>query len=159
MNASARHAWRPFTAGIWGAWVAALLWSVGLAVAAVTWPVYSSDAYVGSATVAAGSGEVLRQTSSTSHTSATLLAVNGSSALFAAALPLVITLLVGIALLRPRSGRAAAVLAWVCVCLLGVFTLLSMLTIGLWLLPVTDALTLACALHTGRAWSARPVRL
>ena len=152
MTASSRRPRRPFTLAIRLVLLAAFLWSVALVVGAVTIPVYDSEAYVGSASVAAGSGQVLHQTGSVTHTSATLVQVNGSYALAVAAFPLLVTLLVALAIGRPRSGRVAAVVAWVCIGMLGLLTLLSMLTIGVFLLPVVSALTLACALHSGRAW-------
>jgi hypothetical protein len=152
MTASPRRPRRPFTVVIRLALLAAFLWSVALVIGAVTIPVYDSEAYVGSAGVAAGSGQVLHQTSSVTHTSATLVQVNGSHALGVAAFPLLVTLLVAVAIGRPRSGRVAAVVAWVCIGMLVVFTFLSMLTNGTFMLPVCGALTLACALHSGRAW-------
>lgn len=152
MTASSRRPRRPFTLAIRLALLAALLWSAALVAGALTIPVYDSEAYVGSASVAAGSGQVLHQTGSVTHTSATLVQVNGSHALAVAAFPLLVTVLVALAIGRPRSGRMAAAFAWVCIGMLGILTLLSMLTIGTFLLPVCGALTLACALHSGRAW-------
>jgi hypothetical protein len=152
MTASPRRPRRPFAVAIWLALLAAFLWSVALVIDAITIPVYDSEAYVGSASVAGGSGQVLHQTGSVTHSSATLVQGNGTHVLAVAAFPLLVTLLVALAIGRPRSGRVAAVVAWVCIGMLGILTFLSMLTIGVFMLPVCCALTLACALHSGRAW-------
>jgi len=74
----------------------------------------------------------------------TLVEVNGSWVEALLAVPLIISLVVAAALSQ-RPQRWAAALAWTCVCLLAALSLLGLMTIGMFLLPVTFALTLACA--------------
>lgn len=77
------------------------------------------------------------------HGSATLVAVNGPGVAVALTVPLLATLLVTGALLLP--GRGALPVAWALTGLVAVFTLAGLLSIGLFVLPVTAALVLACA--------------
>lgn len=74
--------------------------------------------------------------------SATLVGVNGPRVAFIAAVPLAVTLAVAVALWLNRPG--ARVLAWALTGLLAVFNLLAMLSIGIFVLPVTVALIVAC---------------
>lgn len=110
----------------------ATLGSLALVVGALTAPLYSSDT---------GSGDSTGPVSTTSST-ATLVEVNGGWGLVVASLPLAVCLVVGALLLGP-GGRAATVVAAVVVALLGVLTVLSLLSVGLFLAPVTAALGLA----------------
>jgi hypothetical protein len=75
---------------------------------------------------------------------ATLVEVNGPGGVVAISVPLLATVLVGSAL-RLRSRRGALPFAWSVTGLLAAFNLLAMASIGLFVLPVTAALTVACA--------------
>ncbi|MCW2795929.1 MAG: hypothetical protein JWM79_1426 [Nocardioides sp.] len=106
----------------------AVLWSVGLIIGGYTVPVYD---------VSGGHGR--------HHTvgHATLVGENGNGVLIALALPLAITVVVGTLLMLSRrpwalisAGSLTAVLAFV--------NLLAMLTIGIFIVPVTAALVIAC---------------
>lgn len=90
----------------------ALVWSVGLLVAAVVIPFYGS--------------------------AGTLVDQNGSHVLFVVAVPAFISVIVWIALRRKcsRGGRASGYVAWLGVSALGVFCLLAILTIGVFVIPV-----------------------
>jgi len=110
----------------------AALWSVGLLVAAVTAPAYERE-------TGTTSGEVARG-------SATFLEVNGRWGLLVAAIPLLATILVGWLLRGGRSNRAAVRAGWVVTGALTVLSLLAMLSVGVYFLPVALALGIACAL-------------
>ena len=111
---------------------AAALWSLALVVAAVTVPLYSGDT-----ATADSSG-----TSSSIHTTATLVEVNGWWGLVVAGLPLAASVVVAVLLLGVRR-RPAVIVAAVLVALLGVLTVLSLLTIGIFIAPVTAGLGVA----------------
>jgi hypothetical protein len=105
--------------------------SVGFAVAGFLVPVYDG------VTVTSESPAV-RQTSST------LVAENGSWVVALLVLPLVATVVVALALLvggRPNG----LVIAWSATAAVALFTVLAMLTIGIFALPGTIALVVACA--------------
>jgi hypothetical protein len=104
--------------------VSALVWAVGLIIAAVLLPAYQS-----------------------STGSATLVAVNGWGVLLAAGAPLIAALVISSLLWRRRGRPGAGAITWVVVALLGCFNLLAMLTIGVFVLPVTLALVVACSTH------------
>jgi uncharacterized membrane protein YhaH (DUF805 family) len=112
----------------------AAIWGAGLLVAAVVAPVYSSVS-------ASSDGRV-------AHSSSTLTEENGPGVLAPVGVPLVVVGVVAVALRRRRQRQrpGAGVLAWMSVGLLGVFTLVSMLSIGIFVLPVTFLLVVACAL-------------
>ena len=110
----------------------ATLWSLALLVGALTVPLYSSD------TADVDSTGPVSTTSST----ATLVEVNGGWGLVVAGIPTVACLVVGALLLGP-GGRVTTIVAAVVVAALGVLTVLSLLSIGLFLAPVTAALGLA----------------
>jgi hypothetical protein len=121
--------------------VAAALWSVALVVGALTLPVYSGDVAGTGSTGATFGGS----------TGATLVEVNGWWGLVLASVPLAASVLVAALLLGP-GGRAAQVAAAVVVALLGGLTVLSLLTVGLFLAPAVVALGLAVLV----ALTARP---
>ena len=110
----------------------AMLWSVALVVGALTLPAYSGDSAVTDSTGAVTS----------SSTTATLVAVNGWWGLVIAGIPLAACVVVGALLLGP-AGRAAQVASAVVVALLGALAVLSLLSIGLFLVPVVAGLGLA----------------
>ena len=130
----------------------AILWSIALVVGALTVPLYSgsSAGSVGSAGADSTGGVVIDPVTSTT---ATLVAVNGWWGLVIAGIPLVACVVVGTLLLR-AGGRAAQVAAAVVVGLLGVLTVLSLLSIGLFLVPAVGGLGLAVLVSL----TAQPVR-
>jgi hypothetical protein len=100
-----------------------------LVVAAFLAPMYAS-------TSVSSSGEVIQG-------SATLVGVNGMGVLVVVGLPLLVSVAVGCLLwLSLRRGAVAA--AWTLTGVLAAFTLLAMLSIGAFVLPVTAALVVAC---------------
>lgn len=111
----------------------ATLWSIGLVVAAVVAPAYSSSS-------ASSSG-------SATHTSATLVEENGLRVLAPVSVPLLAVGAVTFSLRRRRRHEkpGAGALAWTVVALLGGFTFLAMFTIGVFILPVAGLVTAACA--------------
>ena len=102
---------------------------VALVVAAFVVPVYDSDS-------SSSSGE-------TSPASDTLVGVNGMGVALVLAVPLLVTLAVGFALWH--GSRWAPPIAWTLTGLLAAANLLAMLSVGIFVLPVTAALVLACA--------------
>lgn len=129
----------PFAARV--ALVLALVWSVLLVLAGLTLPLYGSSS--SSATMdGSGDGDEITGT-------ATLVQVNGWTALLVLAVPLVVTLLVG--LLLGVGGRGPRAGAWAVTALLGVFTVLALLSVGLFMVPVVVALVVACASASSRA--------
>ena len=111
----------------------AALWGVGLVIAAAVAPAYRS-------TSASSSGTV-------THTSATLVQENGVRVLAPVSAPLLAVGAVTFSLWhrRRREQRGAGTLAWTVVALLGGFTLLAMLSIGVFILPVVVLVAVACA--------------
>jgi len=105
------------------------VWAVALVVAGFVAPVYDS----------AG----VSSSGAATHTTKTLVEVNGAAVVVVLAVPLLLTLLVA-GLLRLRSHRWALVLAWSLTGLLAVFNLLAMLSIGAFVVPVTLSLMVAC---------------
>jgi hypothetical protein len=61
------------------------------------------------------------------------------------------TVLVALALWIRGPRRGPGLVAWMLVGLLACFNLLAMLTIGIFIVPVTALLVVACALRQGRA--------
>ena len=121
--------------------VGATVWSAALVAAALTLPAYSGGT---ASTDSTG-------TVTTSSTTATLVEVNGWWGLVIAGVPLGACVVVGTLLLGP-GGRAAQVAAAVVVALLGALTVLSLLSIGLFLVPAVAGLGVAVL----AALSARP---
>jgi hypothetical protein len=81
------------------------------------------------------------------QTTKTLVGMNGPGVLVVLAVPFLVTLLVASALLA-RSRRAALPFAWALTALLAVFNLVGMLTVGVFVLPVTAALVVACSMSS-----------
>ncbi len=115
----------------------ALLWSIGLVVAAGVAPAYQS-------TTQTSSGPVSTET-------VTLLDENGPVVLLLVGVPLFVTVVVASALRRREAGRGAGPIAWTFTVLLAGFNVLALASIGLFMVPVTAALVFACASRpTGR---------
>lgn len=117
----------------WVALVVALFWSVLLVVVVSAVPVYEET------TVTDLGGSI--------HSSATLIDENGSRALIVVGVPLLVTILVGVALWIRGRRRGAGPVAWTFTILLAGFNVLAMLSIGLLIIPITACLALACAIH------------
>jgi len=111
----------------------ALVWSIGLLVAAVTLPAYQ--------------GVTVSATGASSTSTATLVEVNGRGVLALVAIPLAAVVLVaGSSAFRGwRRRDGAGPFAWTVVGLLGAFAFLAMMTIGIFILPVVALLAIACA--------------
>jgi hypothetical protein len=107
----------------------AAVYSIALVVAGFVAPVYRSE-------TGSSSGEVTQGTD-------TLVGVNGRGAAFVLGVPLLATLVVACALWL-GSRRGAVPLAWTLTGVLAAFNLLAMASIGIFVLPVTAALILAC---------------
>jgi len=108
----------------------AVIWSLLLVVAALTLPVYGTSS---SSSTAGGA------TTTTAGT-ATLVGVNGIGVLIVIGFPLVISLVVAWALAARRRR-----LGWIVTGVLCFFTVISLMSIGLFVAPVTLALVVACA--------------
>ena len=109
--------------------VGATLWSAALPVAALTLPAYSGSS----------GGTDSTGTVATSSATATFVEVNGTWGLVVVSLPLAACLVVAALLLGTRD-RAGHLVAAAVVALLGVLTVLSLLSIGLLLVPVVGCL-------------------
>jgi hypothetical protein len=106
------------------------IYGAALVVGGFLAPVYKS-------TGVSSTGEV-------THRSETLVDVNGLGVGFVLGLPLLITVVVGFALWQ-GSWRGAVPFAWALTGLLAAFNLLAMLSIGVFVLPATAALVVACS--------------
>ena len=111
----------------------AAVWGAGLLAAAALVHVYAS---VGVSSPGA-----------VSHGSATLVDVNGWRVLLVVGVPLVATAMVGGALWRRGPRKGAGVFAWTIAGLLVVFNVLALASIGVFVIPVTASLVVACAGH------------
>lgn len=84
------------------------------------------------------------------HGSDTLVGVNGTYALMLAAVPLVLVIATMLALRVRGRRRGAGTAAWTLTGLSAVFSIIAVLSIGPFVLPVVGCLIYACAAH-GRA--------
>jgi hypothetical protein len=114
----------------------AVVWSALLVVGALVLPAYGTSSQ--SATLDTGTGAA--STAPVTTGTETLVGVNGEGVLVVVGIPLVVTLLVGAALAFRRRR-----IGWVLTSVLGLFTLLAMLSIGIFIVPTTLALVVACA--------------
>lgn len=126
---------RPFFRGELIVLVIGILWATALAAFAFTEPLYLDGG--------------------------TLVEVNGSRAAIAAGVPLVLSIATAVALgLRGRDTPAGP-MAWTLAILCGLFSLVSILSIGFFIMPVVGCLIYACAVHgrggpgEGLRWSMR----
>ncbi|MDG4794912.1 hypothetical protein [Micromonospora sp. WMMD1082] len=117
----------------------AAAYGIALVVAGFVAPAYNT------ATTSASSGE-------TTHGSDTIVGANGIGAAFVLGVPLLATVLVGCAL-WVRSAPSA----WALTGLLAVLNLLAMASIGLFVLPVTAALVVACSARRRQPKQQNPV--
>ena len=119
----------------------ALLWSAAMPVAALCVPFYESTAVSSSGAVTNGS--------------ATLVAENGLAALLITSVPLAITLVVGGCLWRRGARPGAGPAAWTVTGLLAGFNLLAIMSVGIFVVPVTAALVCACAIGRTPAFTSK----
>ena len=117
----------------WVSLAISAVWGAGLLAAAALVPVYAS---VGVSSPGA-----------VSHGSATLVDVNGWRVLLVVGVPLVATAMVGGALWRRGLRQGAGAFAWTIAGLLVVFNVLALASIGVFVIPVTASLVVACAGH------------
>ena len=113
----------------------AVVWSAVLVLAAFVLPVYGTSS--GSST---GDASGDQSTAVTTTGTATLVGVNGLGVLLVIGFPLIITLLVGAALAARRRR-----LGWIITGVLCFFTVIALMSIGLFVAPTTLALVVACA--------------
>ena len=123
--------------GEWVALVFAFGWSVAVLAAAALAPAYQSENATSSGAASPGSASMLDQ--------------NGPWILLVIAIPLVVTLIVGYALWRRGGQRGAGPVAWTFTGLLVGFNLVAMFSIGLFILPITACLVVACVIRNARA--------
>jgi hypothetical protein len=111
--------------------VSALCWSAFVLASAFWAPAYQGETATSGGTV--------------THTSATLVGVNGLRAALLLAVPLVLTLAAVIALhLRcARGSRAGTIAAWLAVGVLGALTLVGAASIGVYVVPTLLLLVVA----------------
>jgi uncharacterized membrane protein YhaH (DUF805 family) len=130
---------------------AAALWSVGLVVAAIVAPAYTSTSVSSpsASRVAAHPTASLAQVYT--HTAATLVQVNGFKALAPVGLPLLATVVVSLTLgrRRRRAKSGAGPLAWTVTVLVAGAALLGMLSIGPFIVPVAVLLGVTCGRSSG----------
>jgi hypothetical protein len=131
--------------------VLAGLWCAALLIGAMTVPVYSGSSSSGSLTVPATVRlEPSASTMPTGTTSgrATLVEVNGLGVLGVVAAPAIPVLVVAGALwARHRAQRrGAGAVAWATVGVLGMFALVGVLSIGMFVVPIAVLLTISCAM-------------
>jgi len=110
--------------------VIAGLYSLGIIVAGFFVPMYSSLS--------------VTSTGKVTHGSATLVAENGLNIVFVLSVPLILTFAIWTAL-RLHTRRGAMALAWTLAGSLALFNLVAMMTIGLFIVPVTICLLYACS--------------
>jgi hypothetical protein len=127
--------------GEWVPLAVALLWAAALFVIITAVPFYESDT------------ETSTRTSPSpvvTHDSLTLVEENGSGILLIIAIPLLVTIIAGFALWLRGSRPGAGPIAWTFTGLLAGFNFLAILTIGLFIVPVTACLAIACAIRQAR---------
>ena len=131
----------------------AALWSVGLVVAALTAPFYSSMSASSSspASPTGAPGHPMTTPTQVAHASATLVHVNGFKVLAPVSLPLLAVIVVAFALRRrrKRATPGAGRLAWTVTVLLVGVALLGTLSIGPFIVPVAVLVGVACARSSG----------
>ena len=127
--------------GEWAALAVALFWSAALLIIATVVPVYESETEESTVT---SSAVVV------THQSFTLVDENGSRILVIIGVPLLVTIIVGIALWLRGARRGAGPIAWTFTGLLAAFNLAAMLSVGALIIPVTACLAVACTMRQAR---------
>ncbi len=121
-----------FRRGELNALLFAVVWSSALVVAAFYTPIYQ--------------GEIEDSTGAVQQTNATLVDVNGAYGALIAAMPLILSLATTLALWL-RGQRHAGPMAWALTILCAALSLVTIMTIGIFALPVVGCLIYACAVH------------
>jgi hypothetical protein len=124
----------------------AAVYSAAIIVAGFVVPMYSSLSGSSSPVFSSGSAS---SSVVLSRGSATLVTVNGVHVVFILAIPLLVTLAVWAAL-RKGAWRGAVRIAWALTWLLALFNLAALMSIGLYIIPVTVALFVACSRYVPR---------
>jgi hypothetical protein len=128
--------------------VVAGLGGVGLLVAALFAPFYTS-----SVSTLSGTGVATHNSGS-----ATLVEENGLWVLAVVAVPLLVSIAVAITMALRNPARGTGALAWTLVALLGGVTVAGLMTIGVFILPTTAALVTVAAVRHGRRDRELPTR-
>jgi hypothetical protein len=115
--------------------------SVALIVAGFVVPMYST---VGASSSPTGSSGNVPAPIIVTRSSTTLVAENGLHVVFLLLIPLIVTVAVWAALLQ-RTRRGALTVAWILSGLLALFNLATLMTIGLYIIPVSVSLLFACS--------------
>jgi hypothetical protein len=129
--------------GEWVALAGALFWSAALLVIAIGVPIYVGETETSKAT---SSAVVV------THESFTLVDENGSGILLVIGVPLLVTIIVGIALWLRGARHGSGPIVWAFFGLLAAFNFLAMLTIGALIIPVTACLAVACTIRQTRPY-------
>jgi hypothetical protein len=130
---------------------AAFVWAILLFVAACTLPWHSE--------ISSGvtlDPQTQTVTTTATNTSSTLIESNGPGAYFVVSIPLVVVVLVALLVFLRDPLRGTNPLAWVVLGLLGAFNLLAMLSVGVFILPITGCLLAVCMIRTHRRASTSP---
>jgi hypothetical protein len=117
----------------------AAVYSAAIIVAGFVVPMYSSLSVSSSPASSSGSAP---SSVVVSHGSATLVAENGLHVVFVLSIPW--------AALRKGAWRGAVRIAWALTWLLALFNLAALMSIGLYIIPVTVALFVACSRYVPR---------
>ena len=130
---------------------AAALWSVGLIVAAILAPAYSSTSVSSSFEPGSAGHPTANLAQAYTHTLATLVQVNGLKALAPVGLPLLATVVVSLTLghRRRKAKSGAGPLAWTVTALVAGAALLGMLSIGPFIVPPAVLLGVTCGRSSG----------
>jgi hypothetical protein len=123
--------------------VGALVWSLGLVLAALLVP-----AYDGTTSGVEGLGLTRR----------TLVEVHGARALILVTIPVIVSIVVALAMYSAHRDRPrwSAPVAWLAIGLLAAETVLGIVTIGAFIAPVVILLALGFRLAPGRARAGNP---
>jgi hypothetical protein len=129
----------------------AALWSIGLLVAAVVAPAYQSSSSSSVSVSAGSSSDTVDDGQVHTTSTSTLVEVNGTGVLVVVGVPLLAVGAVTASLWRRRASgkRGVGPFAWTVVALVSLFTLVAMLSIGIFVVPVTGLLILACVFVLG----------
>jgi hypothetical protein len=116
----------------------AVAWGLTLPILALLMPVYAGESVE---TSSDGTGV-------TTASSATLVQMNGLWSLAMIAVPFVVAIVVALVLWLRRPPAGPGAIAWILVGLLGAANVLALLSVGIFVLPVTVCLVAACAIRT-----------